>query len=95
MEEASARSIREFARKSGENCSVVSRHLRRLRLPDGVISLLEQDQTPEELRHFTVKRQGALTRVPHDKPSAPFRRQALVATGGAQVRAWVLGWTPS
>ncbi len=59
-----AKSVRQFCRETGEDWSVVSRHLRLLRLPDAIIDFLDKNQTPEILRHFTAKRLDVLTRLP-------------------------------
>jgi hypothetical protein len=75
MEEMGTKSVREFARKVGEDWSVVSRHLRLLQLPSDVVGFLDQSQIPEVLRHFTAKRLGDLTRLPRDKVADVFRQQ--------------------
>lgn len=67
-----ATSIRQFCRDEGADRSVVSRHLRLLRLPDEIISFLEQNQEPEILRHFSVKRLDALTRLPDAEATSSF-----------------------
>ena len=75
MEVMGCRSIRDFARRTGEDWSLVARHLRLLQLPDGIVFFLEQNQTPAVLRHFTVKRLDELTRIPEDQATASFARQ--------------------
>jgi hypothetical protein len=64
FDQSGAKSVRQFCRDEGENWSVVSRHLRLLRLPNDITNFLDSSQTPEVLRHFTVKRLDALTRLP-------------------------------
>ena len=75
IEQSGAKSIRRFCRDEGKDWSVVSRHLRMLRLPDEIIGFLEQNQTPEVLRHFTVKRLDALARLPGDEATSSFMQE--------------------
>ena len=74
------RSIREFARRTGRDHSVVARYLRVLNLPDEIIGFPEENQTPEVLRHFTVKRLDALARMPATDALRLFRHRATQAT---------------
>jgi len=76
------RSIRDFARRAGQDHSVVARHLRVLTLPDEVISFLEENQTPEVLRKFHVKRLVALGRLPREQCLEEFSTEA-----GSELRA--------
>jgi len=80
MQEMSTISIREFARRTGEDWSVVSRHLRTLRLPEEITNFLDQNQTPEVLRHFTVKRLYALTRLSDTEATASFMQEVCEIT---------------
>jgi hypothetical protein len=75
MEAMGCRSVRGFAKRTVQDHSVVARHLRLLRLPDEIIGSLEENQTPEILRQFTVKRLDELTRMPEDEATASFTRQ--------------------
>ena len=59
MEAMGCSSIREFARRTGRDHSVVARHLRVLKLPDKVLTYLAENQTPEILRECHTKRQIA------------------------------------
>lgn len=56
VEAMSCSSIRVFARRTDRDHSVVARYLRVLNLPDEVLTYLEENQTPELLRRFHVKR---------------------------------------
>ena len=76
MDAVGCKSIREFARQTGRDHSVIARHLKILTLPEEVIAFLEENQTPEVLRHFTVKRLDALTRMPEAEALCLFRQQA-------------------
>ena len=60
MEAMGCSSIRDFARRTGRDHSVVARHLRILKLPDEVLAFLEENQTPEILRAYHVKRLARL-----------------------------------
>ena len=82
MEAMGCRSIRDFARRTGRDHSVVARHLRLLRLPDEIISHLEQNQTPEVLRQFTLKQLDSLTRLPAEEAFSSFAEDV----GGADFR---------
>ena len=75
FEQSNAKSIRQFCRDEGEDWSVVSRHLRLLRLPDDIIDFLDNNQTPEVLRHFTAKRLDALTRLPDAAATSDFMQE--------------------
>jgi hypothetical protein len=78
--QSGAKSIRQFCRDEDEDWSVVSRHLRLLRLPDEIIDFLDRNQTPEVLRHFTVKRMDALTRLSDAEAVSTFMREAGTVT---------------
>ena len=58
----------------------MARHLRILTLPEEIIAFLEQNPTPEVLRHFTVKRLDALTRLPHAEAVSTFMTEAGTIT---------------
>jgi hypothetical protein len=72
MEAMGCRSIREFARRTGRDHSIVARHLRILGLPDEVIAFLQENQTPEILREYRVKRLAGLSRLSKEQCSAQF-----------------------
>ncbi len=75
FEQSGARSVRQFCRDEGEDWSVVSRHLRLLRLPNDIIDFLDNNQTPEVLRHFTVKQLDALTRLHDSEATSSFMQE--------------------
>lgn len=75
MEAMGCSSIRDFARRTGQDHSVVARHLRTLTLPERIIALLEENQTSKVLRHFTVKRLDALARLPDSEATLAFTRE--------------------
>jgi len=75
MTDMGCRGVRDFARRTGEDWSVVARHLRLLRLPDSIIGFLEENETLDILRHFTVKHLDELTRMPARQATASFARQ--------------------
>jgi hypothetical protein len=83
MQEMGARNVRDFARRSGEDWSVVARHLRLLRLPTGILDFLTHRQTPAVLQHFTTKRLDGLTRMPEDQALAAFARDAALVQPGS------------
>ena len=70
------RSIRDFARRTGQDHSVVARHLRILKLPEEVLAFLGENRTSGILRHFTVKRLDALTRIPEAEAISSFMQEA-------------------
>lgn len=80
FEQSQATSVRQFCREAGKDWSVVSRHLRLLRLPHEIVDLLEQNQTPEILQKFTLKRLDALTRLAHADAVSTFMREASAIT---------------
>lgn len=75
LEQSRAKSVRQFCRDTNENGSVLSRHLRLLRLPDDIIDFFDKNQTPEALRHFTVKRLDALTRLSDAEAISSFMQE--------------------
>ena len=74
LEQSGAKSVRQFCRDTNEDWSVVSRHLRLLRLPNDIIDFLDGNQTPGVLRRFTVKRLDTLTRLPDPEAMSSFMR---------------------
>jgi hypothetical protein len=80
MQGVDAKSVREYCRRTGEDWSVASRHLRLLRLPEEITNSLHQNQTPEVLRHFTVKRLDALTRLADAEATSLFSREVREVT---------------
>ena len=83
MEAMGCSSIRDFARRTGQDHSVIARHLRLLQLPDEVIGFLTENQTPDILRHFTVKHLDSSTRLPAEEALSSFAEDV----GGADFRA--------
>jgi len=81
------RSIRDFARRTGRDHSFVARHLRVLKLPDEVLTYLEENQTPETLQHFPIKRLDALTRLPEAEAVYKFRQEARHSRGAKAIDA--------
>ncbi len=53
----------EFARKTGLDWSVVSRHLKLLNLPFPILEYLEKNQTPEVLKQCHLKYLCSLTKL--------------------------------
>jgi len=78
MQEMGARNVRDFARRSGEDWSVVARHLRLLRLPTEILDFLTRKQTPAALQHFTTKRLDDLTRMPEDQALDAFAQDVAL-----------------
>jgi len=79
MQDMGVNNVREFARRSGEDWSVVARHLRLLRLPQ---TILAHSQMPSVLRHFTVKQFDRLTKMPGDQAEEPFARDVAPMQAG-------------
>lgn len=75
------RSVRDFARRTGKDWSVVARHIRILDLPDTILSVLNGRQTPELLKRFPLKRLDALTRLPPKRAAEVFEQAVASATG--------------
>jgi len=67
MEQNGCSGIRDFARRTGLDHSVVARRLRILKLPDEVLAFLGENQTPEILRAYRVKRLATLSRLPGEQ----------------------------
>ncbi|MBT4819855.1 MAG: hypothetical protein HOJ57_38890 [Lentisphaerae bacterium] len=63
MEAICCRSIQEFACRTGQDHSVVARHLTILTLPEEVLVFLEANQTPEMLQEYHAKRLAGLNRL--------------------------------
>jgi len=77
-----ARNVRDFPRRSGEDWSVVARHLRLLRLPTEILGFLARKQTPAVRQLFTTKRLDDLTRMPEDQALAAVAREAALVQPG-------------
>jgi hypothetical protein len=68
MQQMGVKSIRKFARETGEDWSVVARHLCLLKLPKDIIDYIDMHQTPETLRLFSLRKLDRLARTGRQYP---------------------------